>query len=255
MPVPAASLLERQYLGLERKLGPAGDGLTDPREPPAEPPKGDNAGTSYIVQPGDTLWDIAVRLLGDGTKWQTIAKLNGIDPNNPIISIGAVLKIPGGGPSTQPNDPNAPNDPGPKDPGYKAWLMQDPDYADFMAQFGLDRSNYMGDRRLAIARLRNDLTLKRAARKEALRDATTSVNKDFEGRGMFFSGGRMVDLAERYGDIDDRYTEFYSQNIDEREATRLDFRKKLADLWYERARQARDAATRLTAQGIDPTQV
>lgn len=47
-----------------------------------------------LVQQGDTLWDIAQRTLGDGSRYMEIAEANGIaDPNR--LSIGQQLKIPG----------------------------------------------------------------------------------------------------------------------------------------------------------------
>ncbi len=49
----------------------------------------------YIVKSGDNLWDIALELLGDGTRYQEIVKLNAdkIKRANDI-SIGMKLKIP-----------------------------------------------------------------------------------------------------------------------------------------------------------------
>lgn len=47
----------------------------------------------YIVQRGDTLWDIAVKMYGDGLRWQDIAKPNNIqDPAS--LKVGVRLKIP-----------------------------------------------------------------------------------------------------------------------------------------------------------------
>lgn len=46
----------------------------------------------YTVQTGDTLWSIAKKFLGTGTKWVRIADLNGI--TGAIIHRGDVLRIP-----------------------------------------------------------------------------------------------------------------------------------------------------------------
>lgn len=58
---------------------------------------GAEATTSYTVKPGDNLWDIAHKQLGDGLKWQEIYHLNqdilGGDPR--MIQPGIELKIPG----------------------------------------------------------------------------------------------------------------------------------------------------------------
>lgn len=47
---------------------------------------------TYTVKKGDTLWDIACRFYGDGTKWGTIAAKNGVaDPRK--LQIGKVLTL------------------------------------------------------------------------------------------------------------------------------------------------------------------
>jgi N-acetylmuramoyl-L-alanine amidase len=56
----------------------------------AAPPSADNG--SYVVQPGDTLSQIAARA---GTSVEGLAALNGIDPDAPLLS-GVVLRLPEG---------------------------------------------------------------------------------------------------------------------------------------------------------------
>lgn len=52
-----------------------------------------NNGDVYEVQKGDTLWDISVKVYGDGFRWKEIAEAN--DLANPrIIHQGNSLKIP-----------------------------------------------------------------------------------------------------------------------------------------------------------------
>ena len=47
---------------------------------------------TYTVKKGDTLWDIACRFYGDGTKWGSIAARNGVtDPRK--LQIGTVLTL------------------------------------------------------------------------------------------------------------------------------------------------------------------
>lgn len=66
-----------------------------PSRPTQAPP------SSYTVADGDSLWDIARRVLGDGSQWRRIYDLNqasiGTDPD--AIQPGTVLRIPpaGGG--------------------------------------------------------------------------------------------------------------------------------------------------------------
>lgn len=61
-----------------------------------------SSGDTYTVQAGDSLWAIAARLLGDGSRYPEIQKLNGL--NSELISVGQKLKIPGGS-----NIPEAPD--------------------------------------------------------------------------------------------------------------------------------------------------
>lgn len=47
---------------------------------------------TYTVRKGDTLWEIACRYYGDGTKWKTLAEKNGVaDPRK--LPIGKVLEL------------------------------------------------------------------------------------------------------------------------------------------------------------------
>lgn len=70
-------------------------------EPPAEPaaeappaePEPAPAVRTYTVESGDTLWAIAERFYGDGSKYQVIADASGI-PNPDLIYPGQVLTIP-----------------------------------------------------------------------------------------------------------------------------------------------------------------
>ena len=47
---------------------------------------------TYTVKKGDTLWDIACRFYGDGTKWGSIAAKNGVT-NPRKLQIGKVLTL------------------------------------------------------------------------------------------------------------------------------------------------------------------
>ncbi len=71
------------YDAAQKTLSPAGDG------------------GSYTVKPGDTLIGIAKSQLGDGSKWEEIAKANHIS-NPSALKIGQVLFIPGAKPAHVP---------------------------------------------------------------------------------------------------------------------------------------------------------
>ena len=60
-----------------------------PPPPPPPPP----APRTYTVVSGDTLWAIAERFYGDGSKYQVIADASGI-PNPDLIHPGQVLTVP-----------------------------------------------------------------------------------------------------------------------------------------------------------------
>ena len=48
--------------------------------------------TKYVVQAKDTLWGIAKKLLGNGSKYKTIMTANGM--TSTVIHTGDVLNIP-----------------------------------------------------------------------------------------------------------------------------------------------------------------
>lgn len=51
------------------------------------------SGDSYVIKPGDDLWDIAVRAYGDGYKWVDIATSNNLE-NPDLIHADNTLKLP-----------------------------------------------------------------------------------------------------------------------------------------------------------------
>ena len=55
-------------------------------------PKTDATGKTYTVVHGDTLWQIAQTLLGRGSRYTEIVKLNGLKSN--VLYTGQVLQIP-----------------------------------------------------------------------------------------------------------------------------------------------------------------
>jgi len=63
-------------------------GRMDERVPPS----------TYTLVAGDSLWKVAQKMLGDGSRWREIQKLNGIsDAQLKKLPVGMVLKLPAGG--------------------------------------------------------------------------------------------------------------------------------------------------------------
>ncbi|MCB8944809.1 MAG: LysM peptidoglycan-binding domain-containing protein [Ardenticatenaceae bacterium] len=82
---------------------PDGAAPTNPTTPPPPTPA---TGTTYVVQPGDTIFRIAVRF---GVSVTAVAQANGLSNPN-LIFVGQTLIIPGG---TQPTTPPPANPPPP----------------------------------------------------------------------------------------------------------------------------------------------
>lgn len=61
----------------------------DATEPPALPYR---PGDRYMVQPGDTLWGIAERFLGDGSRWHDLWEYNRLPST--VIRVGDVIVLP-----------------------------------------------------------------------------------------------------------------------------------------------------------------
>lgn len=88
------SLKEYRSYGTKRmSFSLTGDASEEPPERSGEPEES-TLGT-YTVVRGDTLWGIAKKLLGDGSRWREIYNLNQDKISNPnLIYPGQVLTIP-----------------------------------------------------------------------------------------------------------------------------------------------------------------
>lgn len=63
----------------------------EPQEQAAAAPQ--PTGVTYTIKKGDTLWALATKYLGSGTRWREIANVNGIT-NPRTLQIGQVITIP-----------------------------------------------------------------------------------------------------------------------------------------------------------------
>jgi len=71
--------------------------LDVPSKSDADQMKAQMIQTSYKVQAGDTLFTIAVKMYGDGSKWTMISTANGLGrlPNgNPLVLADSTIRIP-----------------------------------------------------------------------------------------------------------------------------------------------------------------
>ncbi|OBI66826.1 LysM peptidoglycan-binding domain-containing protein [Mycobacterium sp. E796] len=72
---------------------PTGEAAAEPAPEAAAEPEPEPAARTYTVESGDSLWAIAERFYGDGSKYQVIAEASGI-PDPDLIQPGQVLTIP-----------------------------------------------------------------------------------------------------------------------------------------------------------------
>lgn len=72
---------------------PVEEAVAEPVAEAAPEPEPEPAVRTYTVESGDSLWAIAERFYGDGSKYQVIADASGI-PNPDLIQPGQVLTIP-----------------------------------------------------------------------------------------------------------------------------------------------------------------
>jgi nucleoid-associated protein YgaU len=77
----------------EEPAAPVEAAVAEPASEAAPEPEPEPAVRTYTVESGDSLWAIAERFYGDGSKYQVIADASGI-PNPDLIQPGQVLTIP-----------------------------------------------------------------------------------------------------------------------------------------------------------------
>jgi hypothetical protein len=90
-PAPPAEEAPEVVPAAAKESAPAPE--PEPAPPPPPPPPPPPAPRTHTVASGDTLWAIAERFYGDGSKYQVIADASGIS-NPDLIHPGQVLTIP-----------------------------------------------------------------------------------------------------------------------------------------------------------------
>jgi nucleoid-associated protein YgaU len=90
-PVQVQAVLDQLAAAGRRFRGQVPETPPEPPPPPPPPPQPN----TYVVQPGDTLWLIAVKVYGNGTLWQAIFEANRDILDDPSrLRPGQTLKIP-----------------------------------------------------------------------------------------------------------------------------------------------------------------
>ena len=84
------SFLKKTSTPEEFRVKPPGGENIELIQPPSQPAEKERI---HFVKKGETLWDISKQYLGDGSRYNEIAKLNGIS-NTEMISEGQELKLP-----------------------------------------------------------------------------------------------------------------------------------------------------------------
>lgn len=170
----------------------------------------------YVVQKGDTLWDIAARLLGSGSRWREL----GYSGNPNTMPIGTVLSVPEGGEQAPvAADPISAGDQM-VDDSLKVWEDLLPSTPDPIEPFEFDkelarqavtaetspyynelRQDYLSRSETEATRIVEDrdasLGLLGERREDYMQDTERSFSdaleksrEGFAGKNMFFSGDR-----------------------------------------------------------------
>jgi LysM repeat protein len=92
-PPPPAPEAAPEPAAEEAEPEAAPEAVAEPVAEAAPEPAPEPAVRTYTVESGDSLWAIAERFYGDGSKYQVIADASGI-PNPDLIQPGQVLTIP-----------------------------------------------------------------------------------------------------------------------------------------------------------------
>ncbi|UCG33007.1 MAG: LysM peptidoglycan-binding domain-containing protein [Phycisphaerales bacterium] len=86
----------RLSIGQKLRIPPAPSETSDAAQATAGPEQDRPFERTYVVQEGDSFYEIARRLLDNGTRWPEVYEMNkdevGLDPSN--LRVGQVLKIP-----------------------------------------------------------------------------------------------------------------------------------------------------------------
>ena len=79
---------------------------------PPTPPTSSTEPQNYVIEIGDTLWSIATKFYGNGSKYTLIQRANNL-PDNAILQVGATLVIPSGSEALPTVAPKASSTPSP----------------------------------------------------------------------------------------------------------------------------------------------
>jgi LysM repeat protein len=163
-------------------------------EPAQPPPAAAPAGPTfqYQVQPGDTLFDIALRF---GADVETLATLNGLSSAR-VVWVGQVLQVPGTAPASPPPPPAPTSTPSqPSVPTLEYTVRPGESLSDVATFFGTTVEVIAALNSLANANL---VVPGQRLLVPAL-PATTAPGREFMSEYVVQSGETLTDIAERFG--------------------------------------------------------
>lgn len=126
--------------------------------------------------------------------------------------------------------------------------LQDADYAAFLRGANLQESEYESALASARDRMNRNLTQNASMFDEQRRQSEQSVNDSWESRGLFRSGTRLVDVADKRTQVDRNQALSTQAMTDTFAAQESDVTRQIAALRRQRLEQDAAARQRLTSR-------
>lgn len=127
-------------------------------------------------------------------------------------------------------------------------LMQDPAYAAFMRQMGFDESEIESNLTALKASYDRQIVRQTPIFADQRLKAETAANRSADNRGLFRSGQRLFDVADRQSQVDLTEEQFRTGIQDSKLEASVDRDKKLNTLERMRQEEAVSARDRLTSE-------
>jgi hypothetical protein len=129
-----------------------------------------------------------------------------------------------------------------------SYALQDADYAAFLRGANLQESEYESALASARDRLNRNLSQNTAMFDEQRRQSEQGVSDSWESRGLFRSGGRLVDTAEKRTQVDRNQALAHQSMTDTYSGQESDVTRQIAALRRQKLEQETAARQRLTSR-------